>query len=517
MQIGELFLQLDIKGADKAVSSLAGIEKNLKNVGTQSLEAKAAIIAAGYALEQLFAKSGAAGTELTNFNALMGGKSIQVLQQYQGALRQVGISNEETENTFKSLSSLMSKVSLGQARPAGLAQIAQLTGGNITQQEVQDYAAHPELLLKRLQDYAQKEKRINFRNEALKSFGLSDNLIGGLIRGGISDPALKKAPTYSDKEVAQLDKANIAWSNLGTKIQMAIGHFNAKHGGQFVNDISKIVPQVISLAEAMTKFAEKAKIFEIIEMSTKGWVDLLKTASGIIDSLTSKDTNKPVSTKKNIEEQTSLIASDFVSDQEAYANNDYSVKHTIANTVNSINNTSNIDNTNIDPKVIGNQLASGLTSVKQALDKVKIANENSSPLPEDFFVKQSPISNNGTENNISNNETNYDYSGRNVSHNIENSNAPNSYVNNILNPAPERTDYLRLAIPESPLLPLTSGTNNTPNITNHNNSQGSTNQTFNVNQSLSFKNDGNPNNTANHVKKAVLDAFRQLPSQGTGG
>lgn len=268
MIIAELFVNLGIKGADKTVSALVKVEQGMKDLGSMSLEAKAAIIGAMYALERLFSKSGQAGTDMTNFSKLIG-TSTQTLQQYQYAARQVGISNEETEGTFKNLASVMTKLRLGEAYPKGLAQVAMLTGG-ITGADVEKFMQNPELLLQRLQQYAQKEKRLGIRNEALKSFGLSDNMIAGLSRQAFNPKALSRAPTYSDREIGALDKANIAWSNLGTTISMTIGHFNAAHGGELVKDFTLLTDKVLMLANAFMKLADATHFFEALNKTVEG-------------------------------------------------------------------------------------------------------------------------------------------------------------------------------------------------------------------------------------------------------
>lgn len=233
-----------------------------------SLEAKAAIVGAMYALQRLFSTSGQAGTDLTNFNTLLG-VSAKTLQQYQYAARQVGVSNQETESTFKNLQSTMTKLRMGESAPKGLAQVSLLTGG-ITGDDIDKFMKNPELLLQKLQVYAQKEKRLGVRNEALKSFGLSDNMVAALSRNAFQPNILKKAPVYSDKEINALDKANTAWSNLGTKISMAVGHLNAAHGGRFIKDLTILVDKVLQLTTALIKLANTLHLFDGIGKVVEG-------------------------------------------------------------------------------------------------------------------------------------------------------------------------------------------------------------------------------------------------------
>ncbi len=234
-----------------------------------------------YALERLFATSGHAGTELTNFNSLLG-VSAKTLQEYQYAARQAGVSNQEVEGSFKALQSAMTKTLMGEGAPKGLARVALLTG-SITPEDIDRFAKQPQLLLQRLQQYARKETNAGLRREVLNSFGVGEGVQSALIRNAFNPGALSKAPAYSEKEIKALDRANIAWSNLGNNIEMAVGHFNAKHGGQLVTDISKITDEVLKLVEAFTKMAEKIKLFEAIGKVFEGWTLIFDAITASVD------------------------------------------------------------------------------------------------------------------------------------------------------------------------------------------------------------------------------------------
>jgi hypothetical protein len=269
MNVGELFVNLGIKGSEKTLGALSATQKGLQSAGSTALETKAAILGAVYAFGRMIEASGVAGTGLTNFNAVTG-VSTDTLQRYQYAARQMGVANEDVAGSFKSLQSAMTKTLMGEGAPKGLGRVALLTGG-LTSADIDRFARDPEALMKRLQQYALTEKNAGLRNEVLKSFGMSDQMIAGMARGAFRPSAMAKAPTYSTNELRALDQANIAWSNLGTKVEMAFGHFNAAHGGQLVRDISKITDQVIKLTEAFIKLAEKLKFFELIGKVFEGW------------------------------------------------------------------------------------------------------------------------------------------------------------------------------------------------------------------------------------------------------
>lgn len=276
---GEFFINLGIKGADKTIGALSNVKKGFGEITSTSLEAKAAILAAAYAFERLMAASGAVGTSLTNFGALTG-VSMKTLQQYQYAARQVGISNESMAGSFKSVQKTMNDMLRGKGAPEGMAMLKGKVGFDFNKAE------DPKYVLDKLQQYAQAEKNVGLRNMTMRSFGLGDDVIAGMARNAFRPEVMGKAPTYGDKEIGQLDRANIAWSNLGNTIEMAFGHFNAKHGMELVNDISKVTTQVIKLIEAFTTLAEKLKVFQVLGKVFEGWASIFGLASQGVDKVT---------------------------------------------------------------------------------------------------------------------------------------------------------------------------------------------------------------------------------------
>lgn len=284
MQVADLLVSIGVKGSDKAVSSIQSVTTGLKNTASMSLEAKAGILAALYAFQQFFSATGQQGTELTNFNALLG-EGTQGLQKYQYALLQMGVSGEDTLGTLKSISDQMSKASLGLGpAPAGLAQIGTLTGGAISIKDMKHYAEHPEEFLQRTIQFAQREKRIEFRNQALKSVGYNDNVLAGVIRASQNQQKfladLKNAPIYSEKETAALDRSNIAWKNVSRSIEMAVGHLNAGHGQELAADFQKLISSGEKFADILLRISESAGIFVTI----KDGVDALTGSLGLLTS-----------------------------------------------------------------------------------------------------------------------------------------------------------------------------------------------------------------------------------------
>lgn len=277
--VGELFISLGVKGADKTIGAINSVKDGLKGIASTSLETKAAIIGAIYALEKLFQASGKRGTALENFSVLTG-MATKTVQQYQWAAQQVGISNEEVTGTFVSLQKIMTKTLLGEGAPKGLAMVSKALGGT-TEETLANWQKNPEQELLDLQKYAATEKNAALRNEVLESMGLSANMISGIDRKAFTPQNLAKAPTYSDEQIGQLDKANVGWANLGTKVEMIFGKLNAAHGVGFINDITKLVEPLSKIIESLVKFAEKIKLFDGLSAIFNGMakaIDLLASS-----------------------------------------------------------------------------------------------------------------------------------------------------------------------------------------------------------------------------------------------
>lgn len=258
---GELYVSLGVKGADKTVGAITQVKDGLKGIASTSLETKAAILASIYALERLFEASGKRGTALENFNQLTG-VATKTIQQYQWAAQQVGVSNEAVSNTFVNLQKKMTDTLLGKGAPEGLGMLARTLGRNISAEEIADWQKHPEKEMQVLQEYAHKEQNIPLRNKVLESMGAGQEIIPALDRNAFTPQALNKAPTYSDAQIQQLDKARAAWANLSTTVEMMFGKLNAKHGLEFVKDIQKLLPPIEKVINALVTFAEKIKLFE---------------------------------------------------------------------------------------------------------------------------------------------------------------------------------------------------------------------------------------------------------------
>jgi hypothetical protein len=285
LEIAELFVSLGIKGSDKTIGAITQVKTGLSDVASTSLEAKAAIIGAMYALEQLMSQSATRGTELSNFNALTG-ISVKQLQQWQYAARQASESNEQFAGTIKGIQEKMADMKLNAGQPDKLPLLASAVGFDV--KKAFDEKTGAFYVLKKAQELVDTNVPVDVQNRILKSLNIDEATITSLRKHVFTQKNFDKAPIYSDKEVDQLAKVNVLWGNLNNKIQMLFGHFTAAHGAQLVGDISKVADQVFRMITAFEKLSEKLHLFQAVGNAFSGWAIIFSKISTSIDQFSPK-------------------------------------------------------------------------------------------------------------------------------------------------------------------------------------------------------------------------------------
>lgn len=287
MKIAELFIQLGVKGADKAAGALSGMRGTLKDVTSTSLEAKAAIIGVMYGLERLMSASGQMGTNLTQFNNLTG-LSADNLQRWQYLALKSGESADEMAGSIQGVQNAMTKMLLGQGAPTGITALANTIGFDTSRARDTFY------VMDKLREYAQRTKNIpDVANEILKSFGLSDKTIQALRTSTVDLTKVDPSHMYTSAQRAKLNDVNIGWTMLGDKIEHSFGKLNAKFGPKLISDISRLADQVLRMVDAFAALAEKLQVIQVIGESFKGWTEIFSTVTQMVNDVngTSKKHN----------------------------------------------------------------------------------------------------------------------------------------------------------------------------------------------------------------------------------
>lgn len=259
MTIAELFVQLGVKGADTAGKALGGVKNGLTEVKDMSLEAKAAIIGAIYALERMMSSSAKTGTALTDFNTITG-VSTQNLQKWQYAAQQANNSAEDVAGSVKTLQDNMMKILQGQAAPTGWNAFQNFMSKN-GQLLSADKMRDMDYMLHWTQKFAQAGPADVMKDKVMSLIG-NEKIFAAMRMNAFRPEVENKAPTYSNNQIEKLNKVDVAWANLGTKVKMAFGAFTAKDGMKIVEWISLITDKVIKLADVLMKIADRFKIFE---------------------------------------------------------------------------------------------------------------------------------------------------------------------------------------------------------------------------------------------------------------
>lgn len=278
MNVGELFVSLGIKGGEKTLSTLGLAQDGMGKIRDLSFEAKAAIAAATYALEKMFAASGQHGVALEALSTVLG-TSTKTLQEYEYAAKKVGISNEQLGGTFMSLSKISTDILMGKARPEGMnrlmdtlrqhGEILKYTGPG---ESFQTAAQNPEVLLKALQSYSQVEQNKALRNAVLSSFGITDpNMIRALVEGRFNPKEFREANVLTAGQVKSLDQNFERFTAIKDKLGVGFEKIVAAFGPQFLTEIEKITPKVLGLAEAFARLVDDAPVLQGIGKIFEGW------------------------------------------------------------------------------------------------------------------------------------------------------------------------------------------------------------------------------------------------------
>lgn len=286
MKIAELFVQLGFKGGDQAKKQLQSVSSGLGEAKSMALETKAAILGVMYGLQQLMSKSGQAGRDFSQFNAITG-QSAETLQRWQYAGRQFNVESEEMVSNVKSVQDAMTNMLQGKGAPDGYGLVANTVG--INPEEIRDTY----YVLEQLQKFAQTVSPDIGKN-IVKSFGVSDSVFAAMRKNAFNPDAFKKANIYTDKESESLRKIEVGWMNLGDKISKSLGHLNSKHGLKLMNDIDMIATKVLKLIDAFIQLGESIKVFKVIGMVFEGWGKILDGANATVGELKSgKYNNNP--------------------------------------------------------------------------------------------------------------------------------------------------------------------------------------------------------------------------------
>jgi hypothetical protein len=253
--VGELFINLGIKGTEKTIGSLKSVTVGMSDLTSMSLEAKAGIIGALYAMEQFGASSLKLGTNLTN-TSILTGISTRKLQEYDYAAQQAHVSQQEMENSLKSLQVLMKNTSLAHGMPEWLGRYAQIMKTPVNAAMFKAWADDPTKAIQGLQKYAALEKDTAWKRLVLSSFGQTEGMQVALDRQVFNAKNFAAAPVLTDTQLKRLNDTNIGISNLVSALDKMAADITAALGPGLLKDLEDLVKDLDILIKIMEPWLE---------------------------------------------------------------------------------------------------------------------------------------------------------------------------------------------------------------------------------------------------------------------
>lgn len=278
MKVGDLFVNLGIKGEQKTIGALTGVFKGMGDVKSMSLETKAAIVGVFYGLERLMAHSAALGTSLTQSSTLLD-ISAKKLQQWQYAGVQAGDTAEGVVGSIKGINSAMAELYVG----GGPAQYLGLVGERLLGKggfDINRAMKDPLYVLERLQTLA-KDSSIptGVLTKIFQSFGVGEGTNVALRKGAFNDANFGRAPILSDNTLSQLQRVQAEWTNFEQHVTNIFAHLAASHGGAFIKELDQIAVSFGHVVVNLDNIAQKIGLFTTLAHALEGIANTMELIS----------------------------------------------------------------------------------------------------------------------------------------------------------------------------------------------------------------------------------------------
>jgi hypothetical protein len=216
MKIGEIFVELGMKGGEKLKDSLAETNKGMKDLSSKTLETQAHLIALtkvsvalGASIEEISRRGSEAGKSLELYHQFSGQSVIPVQQM----AHSLAIATDESVKLAENIGQVFATISAeGGSKYFGLLGIdlQKIVGLQQQMNALQAAAKSPQ--------YKGNPMMQNLLNKALIENGLSPDLIGQLRRTGNIFTSLGSEATTSPGEAKAAAAISDQWTNLGNDL-----------------------------------------------------------------------------------------------------------------------------------------------------------------------------------------------------------------------------------------------------------------------------------------------------------
>ena len=268
--VAELFVDIGVKGADVAGKTLGGINDSLKNIGTSSLEAKAALLAALYAADKLFTTSANFGHNLEEFNRETGMSAIK-LQQWQKALEPLGVSTDETEQAIRGLQKTMTDLAFNHAPNEKFSLLSQMAGFTIA-----DASKLENLfpIFEKIRAYTQKAYKTPGEKPIANAILADAVHISGTLAQGLANlpknPEQMGIKVLNQHELDNLEKLYKTIIKIKQELKLLQDQFAATFGPTLAGNLAGALKEIENIFTAISAFNKDHPIIGTAEKGALG-------------------------------------------------------------------------------------------------------------------------------------------------------------------------------------------------------------------------------------------------------
>ena len=290
MTVGEMFISIGVKGADKATKQVKEVEKSMQELKGVTLETKVAVLAMAYGLEQLTAKAMTFGAATTNFSAQTG-INRKFFEDITWGMEKFGVASADTESTLRGVQSRIQDIRMG-AGTSGLFQtFMKATGFNQNRMTDMPY------VMNKLKDYEKMPDSFD-KQKFFAALGVTPGFMGGLHIANQSGHApdfehlQRSAIGMGDKEAMGMLNQKAAWSQMWEKFEVNFGRKLAPEAQSAQKPIEHLLDAVTNMAAALLKLEQAFGIFDKLTLAIDKLSDILDIFSGSSKSQTAEEQHK---------------------------------------------------------------------------------------------------------------------------------------------------------------------------------------------------------------------------------
>jgi hypothetical protein len=277
VQVGELFINLSIKGADVVGKAVQGAKDGIGGLASMSLEAKAAIVGMGVALEESLRITGQRGNDLTNFSKSLG-VAVETIGGLENEFRKLsGVGRGELYQTLSSIQ----KVQAEMIRNKSISGEMQLFVKN-THADVDRLKTDIPYFLEMARKFAQlpaAKTRPGVVKDILGQIGISesDAMYSALVSGKHDLTKLKPGNSLNGRQADELANNYKRLLDLKDQIEKFTAKETIKFGGSAITDIENTTLAIEDLADAFLDLNKQLHIFSAVGTAIEGFATIFHT------------------------------------------------------------------------------------------------------------------------------------------------------------------------------------------------------------------------------------------------